>query len=136
MAIDDLVINKTTQIRRCLERIRTEYGEDPRNLLANQTKQDSIILNLQRAVEMSVDLGMYLVRKHNLGIPQTSREAFELLHKKGLVTAETLDRMKKMVGFRNIAVHDYTRLDLTIVQAVIDNHLQDFETYLAEILPL
>lgn len=136
MTIDDLIINKSTQIRRCLERIRTEYAEDQQNLLANQTKQDSIILNLQRAIEVSVDLGMHLVRKHHLGIPQSSREAFELLSKAGLISAETLDRMKKMVGFRNIAVHDYKRLDLTIVQAVIENHLIDFETYLGEIVRL
>jgi len=136
MTIDDLVINKSSQIRRCIERIRTEYNADQQNLFGNLTKQDSIILNLQRAVEMSVDLAMYLVRKTHLGVPQSSREAFELLHRAGLIKEGTLDRMKRMVGFRNIAVHDYTRLDLTIVQAVIESHLQDFESYLDEIAHL
>jgi len=30
-----------------------------------------------------------------------------------------------MVGFRNISVHNYQKLNLDIVQAVIENHIQD-----------
>jgi len=41
----------------------------------------------------------------------------------GSVTAETL---KKMVGFRNIAVQEYQTLQLPITVAVITQHLDDF----------
>jgi len=30
--------------------------------------------------------------------------------------------LKAMVGFRNIAIHDYQTLQLEIVQAIIDKH--------------
>ncbi|WP_460014934.1 HepT-like ribonuclease domain-containing protein [Lysinibacillus sp. CTST325] len=39
-----------------------------------------------------------------------------------------------MVGFRNIAVHDYQALELTILQAIIEKHLSDFKTYAEAIL--
>jgi uncharacterized protein YutE (UPF0331/DUF86 family) len=40
----------------------------------------------------------------------------------------------KMVGFRNITVHDYQALQLHIVEAVISKHLGDFTVYSKAIL--
>ncbi len=34
--------------------------------------------------------------------------------------------MKNMVGFRNIAVHEYQTLQLPITVAIIPQHLDDF----------
>jgi len=36
-----------------------------------------------------------------------------------------------MVGFRNVAVRDYTRLDLAIVHAIIEKHLDNLRKYLS-----
>lgn len=35
------------------------------------------------------------------------------------------DRLKKMIGFRNLAVHQYRELDLDIVASVIRKSLDD-----------
>lgn len=77
--VDDVLLNKAAAIERSVRRAREEYGADAANLLANQTRQDAIILNLQRACESSIDAAMHLVRVHRLGIPQETREAFDLL---------------------------------------------------------
>ncbi|WP_414708942.1 HepT-like ribonuclease domain-containing protein [Rheinheimera pacifica] len=37
--------------------------------------------------------------------------------------------MKKMVGFRNIAVHEYQRLQLAVTEHVITQRLDDFIQY-------
>lgn len=47
--------------------------------LTNYTKQDSIILNIQRACEASIDLAMHIVNERKLGVPKASREAFLFL---------------------------------------------------------
>lgn len=75
--------------------------------LQNQTKQDSIILNLQRACEAAIDLAMHIVSENNLGIPQNSRDAFELLLQNHMISHDLAVKLKAMVGFRNIAIHDY-----------------------------
>lgn len=67
---DDVVLNKAAGIERCLLRILEEYGGDRQNLLTNQTKQDAIVLNLQRACETSIDLAMYVISRRRLGLPQ------------------------------------------------------------------
>ena len=123
--MDDVVLNKAAVIERCVERVREEHGGDPASLTASLTKQDSIILNLQRATEASIDLSMHLVRVRRLGIPQESRGGFELLAAAGVLPRPLADALKRMVGFRNIAVHDYRKLDLAVVDAIVRLHLDE-----------
>ncbi|MFN2427111.1 MAG: DUF86 domain-containing protein [Candidatus Binatia bacterium] len=124
--MDDVVLNKAATIERCVARVRDEYDGDERNLVADQRRQDSIILNLQRACEAAIDLAMHVVRVRRLGIPQESRDAFGFLREAGLLEPALADRMLAMVGFRNVAVHDYRRLDLAIVRSIVTGHLDDF----------
>jgi uncharacterized protein YutE (UPF0331/DUF86 family) len=127
--MDDVVINKLATIERCLSRIKEVYQQAGDDFLSDYTRQDSIILNLQRACEASIDLANYITKLKNLGIPQSSRNSFELLQKAGLLPLEVSDNLKKMVGLRNIAVHDYQELNLEIVKYVVENHLVDFQRF-------
>jgi uncharacterized protein YutE (UPF0331/DUF86 family) len=130
---NDVILNKISIIERCLKRINEEYDNTPINL-ENFTKQDSIILNIQRACEAAIDLGMHVVAEKKLGIPQTSLETFDLLQQNNIITMELCKGLKAMVGFRNIAVHDYQEVNLEIVQKIIESHLIDFKIYTEQIL--
>lgn len=44
--------------------------------------------------------------------------------------------MKKMIGFRNIAIHDYKQIDEGVLEDVIKNHLTDLTDFAKEILNL
>lgn len=123
---DDVLVNKAAAIERAVARTREEYGSDDANLTANQTRQDAIILNLQRACESSIDAAMHLVRVHRLGVPQETREAFDLLERAGRLDPSLAVRLRKMVGFRNVAVHDYQKLSLDVVRSIIHERLGDF----------
>jgi uncharacterized protein YutE (UPF0331/DUF86 family) len=123
--MDDVVLNKVAAIERCVRRVREEHAGDDSVLERDLTKQDSIVLNLQRACETSIDLAMHLVRVANLGIPQDSREAFELLATHSGLDRPLADRLMRMVGFRNIAVHDYQKLNLDIVREIIAERLPE-----------
>ena len=126
--MDEVLLAKAASIERCLARIRDEYAGTAASL-ANITKQDAIVLNVQRACEAAIDGAMRLVRIHALGVPQDSRQAFDLLVTAGKLDLERALQMKKMVGFRNLAVHDYARLDLAILQAIIERHLDDLAAF-------
>ncbi len=126
---DDVAVNKAAVIERCVARVREEYAGDDANLFKDQTRQDAIILNLQRACEASIDLAMHQVKEHRLGVPQESRDAFQFLSKAGLLDSTLAEHMAKMVGFRNIAVHDYQTISLDIVKAIITCHLDDFLSF-------
>ena len=128
----DVVYNKTQTIERCLNRINEVYANNYENL-SDYTKQDSIILNIQRACEARIDLAMHIVSEKKLGIPQNSRDAFEVLYSNNLINKSSLNNLKAMVGFRNIAIHDYQEINLDIVKLIVEKHLVDFKEFIYEI---
>lgn len=122
-------------IERCVKRVEEVYGKRQENLV-DLTKQDSIILNIQRACEASVDLAMHLVSKHKLGLPKTNRDAFDILQGEGMIEEYLANNLMNMVGFRNIAVHDYQSLDINVLQSIIEKHLSDFLSFTKVVLGL
>jgi uncharacterized protein YutE (UPF0331/DUF86 family) len=71
-----------------------------------------------------------------LGVPQETREAFVLLEQAHVLEPQLADRLKKMVGFRNVAVHDYQTLNLEIVRRIVVDHLVDFLAFTQVLLRL
>ena len=123
---DDVILNKAEIIERCIVRVKETYGRDPAALDSDYGIQDVIILNLERACQAAIDLGMRWIRIEALGVPKDSRDAFSLLAAAGMLSGDLSDSLKKMVGFRNIAVHDYREIDFAIVKAIIERDFPDF----------
>lgn len=130
---NDVILSKIEIIERCIIRVQEVYENNPENLL-DYTKQDSIILNLQRACEASIDLAMHIVSEQKLGIPKTSRGAFSLLENNGYIDSKVAKNMIAMIGFLKFAVHDYQSINLNILQSIIEKHLQDFKLYTKQII--
>jgi len=132
--MDDVVLNKAATIERCVKRAREEYAIDPTTFAHSLTRQDSAILNIQRACEAVLDLGQHLIRRERLGLPQSAHDVFERLAQSAWITPARADTLKRMVGFRNIAFHDYQALQLPIVVAIITEHLDASLQYTRAIL--
>lgn len=130
--VNDVILNKIASIERCVKRINEVYDSNPLNL-DDYTKQDSIILNIQRAYKCSIDLAMHIISEKKLGIPQNSRDAFEVLESNNIIHKTLSSKLKPMVGFRSIAVHDYQNVNMKVVQTIIEKHLIDFEEYTSSI---
>ena len=129
----DVVLNKIQTIEKCLKRIREEYIGHEDEFEENYTKQDSVILNLERASQASIDIATHIVKTKSLGLPNTSRELFTMLLDAGIISEAICKQMQGMVGFRNIAVHDYQNLNIAIVVAIVEKHLGDFEAFIREV---
>lgn len=71
-----------------------------------------------------------------LGVPKSSREAFTLLQDSGIIDPALSKILKNIVGFRNIAVHDYQALDLNILKAILDKHTGDFKRFTMIVLKM
>lgn len=131
---DDVLINKAATMERCVARAREEYQRDPSTFATDFTRQDAAILNIQRACEAALDMGQHIVRREKLGVPQSARDVFALLSQAGWIDATLAVQLKHMVGFRNIAVHDYQSLQLPITVRIIESHLDEFLRYSQAIL--
>lgn len=121
--MDDIILNKSAIIERCLRRVREEYRLCPD--LDNPTHVDAIGLNLERACQAAIDMAMHCIAGEQLGVPQTNAEAFELLSNSGKIDTSLSKALKSMVGFRNIAVHEYQSLNIDILRYVIETGHMD-----------
>lgn len=131
---DDVLLNKAATIERCVARAREEYAADPDTFASNFTRQDAAILNIQRACEAALDMGHHVIRSHSLGMPQSARDVFDLLATAQWLESSLAEAMKRMVGFRNIAVHQYQTLQLTITVNIIESHLDEFLAFSRQML--
>lgn len=129
---DDVLMQKLTSIHRCVGQVRQFVGDDIERL-RDAMVQDAVVLNLQRACEQAIDAASRVVAMRGLGIPADSAQAFTLLQQAGVLTQGTAARMRAMVGFRNVAVHQYQSLDQAILRAVVQKHLGDFDALCREL---
>ncbi|MBU3914988.1 DUF86 domain-containing protein [bacterium] len=123
--MDDVIINKSAIIEKCIHRIKEEYIGFEDEFVENYTKQDSIVLNIERATQACIDLGAYWVKKRKLGIPQANREVFQFLEKAKLIPLTLSEKLQAMVGFRDIAVHNFQKINLNIIRSIIEKDLDD-----------
>ena len=124
----DVVMAKVAIIQRCLKRIGETTENDP-DSLGNIDKQDIFVLNLQRSVQAVIDLAAHIVASEGLGLPDTIKDNFRLLLEKKIIDKELAIKMGRMVGFRNIAVHDYRSIDEEILKSILRKHLSDIEEF-------
>ncbi|MDH4084889.1 MAG: DUF86 domain-containing protein [Nitrospira sp.] len=116
----DLVESKLESLRRCVERIADKTPSSVDQLLRDPDIQDIIALNLQRAVQLSVDVASHLIAETDAVPPSTMAENFEVLQKLQIINPALAERLTKAVGFRNIAVHSYHSINWNVVSVVSD----------------
>lgn len=129
----DILLEKTAIIQRCLKRI-----QDVTNLsvesLDHVDVQDIFVLNLQRAIQASVDIAAHIIAYEGLGLPDTLKDHFQLLAQNKIISIDLEQKLYAMVGFRNIAVHEYQNIDKEILKSILQNNLRDIEEFYQEIL--
>ena len=120
---DDVLLAKAATIKRCIDRIH-KVTEGDMDRLDEWDVQDIVILNLQRAIQAAIDMAAHVVAIKGLGLPRESRENFVMIQQSEGLDRDLSKRLQSMVGFRNIAIHDYQRMDIDILKSVVSNHLE------------
>jgi len=127
----DLVLAKVETLERSLARIdsaRTRASLDALD------RQDIIVLNLQRGVQAMLDLAAHVVAREGLGVPDELAASFGLLKRAGILDADLAERMRRMTGFRNVAVHEYRKLDPAVVESIVRERLGDLRAFAKVVL--
>jgi uncharacterized protein YutE (UPF0331/DUF86 family) len=123
--MDDVLVYKAQTIERCIKRVQQEYVGFENTINTNFTKQDAIVLNIERACQACIDMGNHYIKTYKLGIPQSNKDVFQVLYANNIINNELNKKLQAMVGFQNIAVHDYSILDLDILHSIVKNELDD-----------
>lgn len=124
-----LIEEKIESLRRCVKRIEDKCPDSVQALAFDPDRQDIIALNLTRAIQLCVDMAAHLIAESDVRPPETMGAAFDLLAETGMLDKALAMRLKKSVGFRNIAVHNYQVIDWAIVHAICKNNIEDFKLF-------
>ncbi|EAT58101.1 type VII toxin-antitoxin system HepT family RNase toxin [Chlorobium ferrooxidans] len=131
-----LIEQKLESLRRSILRVKEKCPANAAAFGNDLDAQDILALNLTRAVQMCVDIGTHIIAGSEFPPPATMGKTFDILCEAGIISADLADRMKKAVGFRNIAVHNYETINWVIVFAIATAHLQDFEEFASAVARL
>jgi uncharacterized protein YutE (UPF0331/DUF86 family) len=123
--MSEVIAQKVTYLQRSVARAREALASAGTEFRTNYNLQDAAILNVIRACDTSIDLANMLIRKRRFGVPSESKDSFVTLVRENAIPHGLGDRLQRMVGFRNLAVHQYRELDLDIVESVIRKNLDD-----------
>lgn len=129
-----VIEQKLESMRRSLGRIEAKCPATAEALAADADAQDIVSLNLTRAVQLAVDIGAHLIAQLETPPPETMGQTFDRLAEGGIIAAELALRLKKAVGFRNIAVHNYEAIDWSIVHNICKRRLVDFAGFAKAVL--
>ena len=122
----EVIAQKLESLRRCLRRIETKCPKDAATLMTDIDLQDIIALNLSCAVQICVDIGSHIIAGMDVTPPDTMGQTFDILAQQGFLQIDLASSLKKAVGFRNIAVHNYESINWEIVYSILRFHLPDF----------
>lgn len=123
---DDVLINKAATIERCVTRAHEEFDYDPTTFGTNFSRQDAAVMNIHRDCEAALDMGHHIIRRDRPAVPQSARDVFDILAQAKWIDPALSESLKRMIGFRNIAVHDDQKLLMPITVKVITEHLVEF----------
>ncbi len=129
-----IVFSKLDSLKRCIDRIKDKTPDSLDALRSDPDRQDIIVLNLERAVQISVDIAAYIIASHDSQTPMSMAESFELLKEIETIDGKLMEKMKKSVGFRNVAIHEYRNISWEIVYSIIRENLDDFREYARQVM--
>lgn len=124
-----LIARKLDSLARCVGRLEEKRPATADQLANDLDCQDILSINLERAVQLCVDMGAHLLADSATPPPESMGEVFTLLAGAGLIDRETATDLRKAVGFRNLSVHAYDRVDWHRVFEIAHSRLDDFRRF-------
>jgi uncharacterized protein YutE (UPF0331/DUF86 family) len=128
-----LVLEKLTSLCRCIQRIEEKRAHSVAELEADLDRQDIISLNVERAVQLSVDVGAHILAETGISTPQTMGDIFSELGKLNVLDVGLVRRMRMAVALRNLSVHCYTTINWAIVHEVTHEGIRDLKAFVSAV---
>ena len=130
----DLILAKAGSVRRHCKRISEKSKVDLEVFKTDLDRQESILFNLQMAVQNCIDIAAHIVSEEGYGVPGSSNEMFYMLEENHLIDSPLTEKMVKAVGLRNLIVHEYAKIDLDQIFHVVQKEISDLEEYIKDII--
>lgn len=128
--MNSLVIKtKLESLRRRLDRIESKKPITLEGLLQDIDTQDILALNLERSVQFCADIANHILSSLDDAPAMSMAESFERLSAKEIIPLELARNLRRAVGFRNLSVHAYDKIDWNLVWTYFESDLSDLVNF-------
>lgn len=131
MTDHDLIEKLLAFIETCVAELRGQAQLD--RIDADVRERRFVEHTLQLAIQAALDAASHVVSDERLGEPATNRELFELLASAGWLDRALMERLRRMVGMRNVLVHGYAKVDPEQLRRAITSDLGDLLEFVASL---
>ena len=129
----NLIMAKAAAVKRHLNRIEVKSATDLKTFVRDLDRQESVLFNLQMAVQNCIDIAAHIISEEGLGVPGSTNEMFYLLEENNYIDVETTEKLVKAVGFRNLVVHEYVKIELDQVFKIARQDIHDLNACLVSV---
>jgi uncharacterized protein YutE (UPF0331/DUF86 family) len=129
-----ILVAKVAQIEKCLNRVKCKRPPSLEKFEADADSRDVVLFNLMQAIQGCIDLAAHVVSDEGYGMAGSTQEFFYLLQNNQVISPALTESMYKAVGFRNLIVHEYAKIDFEQVYQISTHSLRDIEALIGALL--
>ena len=89
-------------------------------------EEQAMLHALQVIIENAIGKARHLLKAKNEKVPVSAYDLFERLQELGLINHEARQKWKKIIGLRNTIVHEYMKINITLVKTIVINEQYSF----------
>lgn len=130
----NILVAKLSTVEKCLGKVKEKLSPNIDEFMSDEDIQDIVIFNLMQAIQACVDIAAHIVSDEGYGMAGSMNEFFYLLSGRSVISVELQEKLIHAVGFRNLVVHEYAKLDLKQVYEIASNGIRDLENFIAVIV--
>lgn len=129
----EIIVSKISYVKQHLKRVKEAVSVPRERFLTEYQRQDVVLFNLQVSIQACIDIGNHIFSGFDEGVPATFSEIFSALAEKKIINKGLAEKLIKMVGFRNLIVHGYDKIDLKRVYQIATKDIADIQLYIKKI---
>lgn len=129
-----IIAEKVDTVAQSIKRVINRSGNSFDEFNDNEDLQDSVVLHLMQAIQGCIDLAAHVVSDEELGLAASTRDFFYILSDSKIISAELRENMIQAVGFRNLAAHEYAKLDMAKTYDIATNGIKNLEEFIGVIV--
>ena len=127
MVDKEIVRRRLAQLDEYLGILRRSSSYSYEEFIGDPERYGSAERFLQLSIELVTDIGNHVVSDEGLGEVATYADVPRRLAAAGKIDADLADGWARMIGFRNVLVHEYLEIDRREVHRNLTESLDDFE---------
>ncbi len=127
------ILEKIDELEKYLRELEEYLPEEKEDYLNSGLKKRACERAFQLASEDLLDICNLIISEKGFGIPADSKDSIRKLAENGVITGSLSTRLEELIGFRNLLVHQYGRVDDSRAYSYLNMEMKDFYEFIETI---